>query len=94
MLVAFEVSITEPPPMAIIASQLLSRYSCAARRTVPKLESGGTSSKIAAISASVDSKAASIGASRLLARTPLSVMMSGRLAPKVESSNGICSSAA
>ena len=94
ILVAFEVSITDPPPTAIIASHWCSRYKLAALRTVSKLESGGTSSKIAPITASVDSNAASMGASKLLARTPLSVMIKGRVAPNVASSNGMCSKAA
>ena len=46
------------------------------------------------MTASVVLNAASIGLSRPFARTPLSVMMSGRFAPKVASSNGICSNAA
>ena len=94
ILVAFAVSITEPPPTAKIASQPLSRYIFATSRTVCKLLSGGTLSKIAAIFASASLKADSIGVSKPFARTPLSVMISGFFAPKVASSKGMCSSAA
>ena len=88
------VSMTEPPPMATMASHWCSRYCAAALRTATRLLSGGTSSNTTAIAVCDALKMDSTNASSPAPRTPLSVMTIGRTMERVESSNGRCSRAA